>query len=232
MAVIPQHPPPFGDAELDRLEALLSGPASRVGAALPLDALQGLLCAVLSSPAEIPAEAWMPLALGDAPPFASDAEAAEAELLLLRFQAAVAADLGSGDGLALVLYPIVEGSDDYDYATWCAGYLDGVDLSEPHWTEISDDDEVAELLLPFLVLSGALEDDPQLRADLDFAPSDEAGFERHWKQSFADCVHDAYDYWLEYRLTPETFRRADPKARRNDPCPCGSGRKYKLCHGS
>lgn len=22
-----------------------------------------------------------------------------------------------------------------------------------------------------------------------------------------------------------------PKAGRNDPCPCGSGRKYKLCHG-
>ncbi|MBU3719219.1 MAG: preprotein translocase subunit SecA [Burkholderiaceae bacterium] len=26
-------------------------------------------------------------------------------------------------------------------------------------------------------------------------------------------------------------RRSEPKVGRNDPCPCGSGKKYKLCHG-
>jgi uncharacterized protein YecA (UPF0149 family) len=25
--------------------------------------------------------------------------------------------------------------------------------------------------------------------------------------------------------------RQDPKVGRNDPCPCGSGKKYKSCHG-
>lgn len=29
-----------------------------------------------------------------------------------------------------------------------------------------------------------------------------------------------------------TFRRTERKVGRNDPCPCGSGKKYKLCHGS
>jgi preprotein translocase subunit SecA len=29
----------------------------------------------------------------------------------------------------------------------------------------------------------------------------------------------------------ETFTRSDPKVGRNEPCPCGSGRKYKQCHG-
>ncbi|MCB9338542.1 MAG: preprotein translocase subunit SecA [Lewinellaceae bacterium] len=29
----------------------------------------------------------------------------------------------------------------------------------------------------------------------------------------------------------ETIRRQDPKVGRNDPCPCGSGKKYKHCHG-
>jgi hypothetical protein len=28
---------------------------------------------------------------------------------------------------------------------------------------------------------------------------------------------------------PETYRRSDPKTGRNDPCPCGSTRKYKHC---
>ncbi|MDX8391663.1 MAG: preprotein translocase subunit SecA [Mariprofundaceae bacterium] len=29
----------------------------------------------------------------------------------------------------------------------------------------------------------------------------------------------------------ETYRRDQPKVGRNDPCPCGSGKKYKQCHG-
>lgn len=30
---------------------------------------------------------------------------------------------------------------------------------------------------------------------------------------------------------PGTFRRSEQKIGRNDPCPCGSGKKYKSCHG-
>jgi preprotein translocase subunit SecA len=30
----------------------------------------------------------------------------------------------------------------------------------------------------------------------------------------------------------KTVRRDEPKVGRNDPCPCGSGRKYKKCHGA
>jgi len=29
----------------------------------------------------------------------------------------------------------------------------------------------------------------------------------------------------------QTFRRFGDKVGRNDPCPCGSGKKYKQCHG-
>ncbi len=31
---------------------------------------------------------------------------------------------------------------------------------------------------------------------------------------------------------PATVRRSQPKVGRNDPCPCGSGKKYKRCHGA
>ena len=30
----------------------------------------------------------------------------------------------------------------------------------------------------------------------------------------------------------QPLRRAEPKVGRNDPCPCGSGKKYKKCHGA
>jgi len=29
---------------------------------------------------------------------------------------------------------------------------------------------------------------------------------------------------------PESVKRELPKIGRNDPCPCGSGKKYKSCH--
>jgi hypothetical protein len=39
-----------------------------------------------------------------------------------------------------------------------------------------------------------------------------------------DCAHGAQ---------PEApVRRSEPKVGRNDPCPCGSGRKHKKCHGA
>ncbi|HET9276324.1 MAG TPA: SEC-C metal-binding domain-containing protein, partial [Gemmatimonadales bacterium] len=31
---------------------------------------------------------------------------------------------------------------------------------------------------------------------------------------------------------PVTVKRAGDKVGRNDPCPCGSGKKYKKCHGA
>lgn len=40
------------------------------------------------------------------------------------------------------------------------------------------------------------------------------------------------DLGREARLRVTTVRRDTPKVGRNDPCPCGSGRKFKQCHGA
>ncbi len=46
---------------------------------------------------------------------------------------------------------------------------------------------------------------------------------------------DEEDYYTETPETPQEVKRtpvqAGPKIGRNDPCPCGSGKKYKSCHG-
>jgi preprotein translocase subunit SecA len=34
------------------------------------------------------------------------------------------------------------------------------------------------------------------------------------------------------RVRPHTVKREEPKVGRNDPCPCGSGKKYKKCCGT
>jgi uncharacterized protein YecA (UPF0149 family) len=41
-----------------------------------------------------------------------------------------------------------------------------------------------------------------------------------------DCGHE------HEHAKAEPYRRVDPKLGRNDPCHCGSGRKYKKCHGA
>jgi len=41
--------------------------------------------------------------------------------------------------------------------------------------------------------------------------------------------HDHHD---EEEAPQEPFVRGGPKVGRNDPCPCGSGKKFKKCHGA
>ena len=36
----------------------------------------------------------------------------------------------------------------------------------------------------------------------------------------------------EIQLPKVTIRRETPKVGRNEPCPCGSGKKFKNCHGA
>jgi preprotein translocase subunit SecA len=40
------------------------------------------------------------------------------------------------------------------------------------------------------------------------------------------------EYYAEAPQKIEQVRREEPKVGRNDPCPCGSGKKYKKCHGA
>ncbi len=44
--------------------------------------------------------------------------------------------------------------------------------------------------------------------------------------------HGNYADENEEEAQPQTYRRQEKKVGRNDPCPCGSGKKYKSCHGS
>jgi preprotein translocase subunit SecA len=49
-----------------------------------------------------------------------------------------------------------------------------------------------------------------------------------------DIAHMIYKVNLEKREVPRPQKAAAPvgqKVGRNDPCPCGSGKKYKHCHG-
>ncbi len=52
----------------------------------------------------------------------------------------------------------------------------------------------------------------------------------HERASFAK--QDGRWYFVDgEQVKPRPFVREEPKRGRNDPCPCGSGRKYKKCCG-
>ena len=51
---------------------------------------------------------------------------------------------------------------------------------------------------------------------------------RYFKEDRATYAHQA----AVRRSQREPYERADPKVGRNDPCPCGSGKKYKRCCGT
>jgi uncharacterized protein len=46
------------------------------------------------------------------------------------------------------------------------------------------------------------------------------------------CVADLADLTRDARYRVDTVRREAPKVGRNDACPCGSGKKFKYCHGA
>ncbi len=47
-----------------------------------------------------------------------------------------------------------------------------------------------------------------------------------------EAVVELSDHTERERYRVDTVRREAPKVGRNDPCPCGSGRKFKRCHGA
>ena len=47
------------------------------------------------------------------------------------------------------------------------------------------------------------------------------------------CAHDHdHDHAHEHRHVPQPYVREQPKVGRNDPCVCGSGKKFKKCCGA
>ncbi len=59
----------------------------------------------------------------------------------------------------------------------------------------------------------------------------EALEERAEKISNVTYTHPNEDGSVSEEQDPATMLAEVPKVGRNDPCPCGSGKKYKLCHG-
>ena len=235
----------LADEQLDRLESLLDDPA--LAEAMRLDEIQGFLCAALSGPQAIPEENWLAEVLGSEDALASEAGRDAAELLRA-FAVALEAELAAGEPPVLLLYPKDDSEDSEDspsdYLPWCQAYLAGVDAAEEDWFEAlgeedaEDDEEIRdeityldERLFPLMVLTGEAES--AAREHGEEWPEDEDLDEvnNDCEEDLPQAVTDIYRFWLAKRGM-ETIRRDEPKVGRNDPCHCGSGKKFKQCCGA
>ncbi len=222
--------PGITDADLDRLDALLSAP-ERAANSLSLDALQGLLCAVVSGPQPVMPSRWIPEALGQENEFASGEEANVILSLLMAFHNDVARQLNAQAGFDFVQYGD-EGSEEArtSLALWCEGYVMGVMLADPPWDAQCSAEELDDLLFPFHALSGRWKESVIEQGEAWMSAADERKMIDQFAEGLADEIMEVRRFWFEAGY-PETVRRASPKVGRNDPCPCGSGKKHKNCCG-
>ena len=230
------------DSQLDRLETLLDDPA--LSEAMRLDEIQGYLCAALSGPQAIPEDDWLADALGSEEALESEAGREAAELLRA-FAAALEEELAAGEPPVLLLYP-KEGTEDdedapSDYVPWCQAYLAGVDAAEDDWFEYLGDDEdeedsdeityLDERLFPLMLLTGEAEAAAREHGDEWAEGEEREQIQNDCEEDLPQAIADIYRFWLVKRST-QTIRREEPKVGRNDPCPCGSGKKFKQCCGA
>ena len=221
---------PLSDSDLDRLEQLLEDDVFQ-GDAMRLDEIQAMLCAVVSGPVPVMPAVWLPEALGKGIDSVSDGVVSETIELLMRLNNDLAAALRDDETIAPVLYPLDETCEEYDYAAWADTYVFGAGLAGD-WFELAGkhSDDLSELLEPMFLLNGMLKEDVEKAGERWFPPAEEARLVADIQENLPVIVQTLYNFWRNKR-SGGTVVNEESNAGRNDPCPCGSGRKYKQCCG-
>lgn len=133
-----------------------------------------------------------------------------------------------------VYLPLVLEDENGDWRgnDWANGFLLGTKMRFDIWSEIVNSEERGGSMIPIFALAYENDPDPTLR------PYKEPIDEERRKElilSAAAGVMRMHRYFLDRRADylPEggTFVRRGGKVGRNNPCPCGSGKKFKQCCG-
>jgi uncharacterized protein len=245
------RPADLTDAEFAELDELLQRTPEPLE---PLDVvmLDGYLCGVIVQPLLLESAYWLGHVFDfDARALPDDADPVWLErttALILRRHAALNRAIeedGCFDPLILELDPLPEPADDAAAAVpaahppdvpqweplmpWVAGFQHAT-VCFPDLAELADDAVQTTLARIYRHLPGETAQEREIVATLErehpLNTLDEA------IEDLVVCVADLHDLTREQRYKVDTVRRVAPKVGRNDPCPCGSGSKFKHCHGA
>ena len=223
------NPTPLTEADFDRLEQLLEHEVFQ-GDAMRLDEAQAVICAVVSGPEPVMPTVWLPEVLGKGME-SNDPAVAETVELLMRLNNDIAKSLFDDETVSPMLYPLEEDSEDYDFAAWADAYVYGAGLGGD-WYDLAGKhaDDLSELLEPMFMLNGMLKEDAEKSGERWFSPAEEARLVADIQDNLPVIVQTLYNFWRAKRGAA-TVQHDEPKTGRNDPCPCGSGKKFKQCCG-
>jgi uncharacterized protein len=107
---------------------------------------------------------------------------------------------------------------------WASGFLMGTQIDIDEWGNALQNQAVSDCFGPIILLEqGKNPDKPEVVVDY---------AERQSLAALLPAI--AHELWLHWQSGEHTERigvpyRAGPHTGRNDPCPCGSGKKYKKC---
>ena len=213
----------FDEAARSRLMELLDD-KSEAHNTMRCDEVQGFMMALLSGPDALNPTNWLPEILGEESLFDAK-ERTEIERLVMAMAADMRMKLNEKILPDLWFYEDEAGNP--DFYTWCNAYLYALDIVPTDWFEAVEQEEFEDLFYPIMALSGIYDDEENGEVILHLN-------EKELTQLESDLPHvllDIYWYWQAIINKPQTVRREGEKVGRNDPCPCGSGKKYKACCG-
>jgi len=214
---LPNVNEPLTQAELKALHAALDKPGG-----LNVYATMGVFSAVVSAPSVFPPSGWLPLILGERMISGPDDPLIG---LILRFYNNISVQFSKG---RVTCPPASEGQQIADF---CHGYLEIVDRDQA-WI---DNEDAMQAISSIVLLAGQQLAERAGAQDQDAAALEEVS---EWRQAaredLAEILLETFDILAPARNAVDsagrgTVTRQDPKVGRNDPCPCGSGKKYKKC---
>jgi uncharacterized protein len=209
---------PLSDKEFDELDSFLLSDRSPEDA-MTMDMLHGYLTAIAIGPETVMPAEWLKKVWGkeatDVPQFKHAKEEERILELIMRFMNEV-----------LVTFEHEhEGQSLIDAEAWCWGFWEGMELRPGSWDPIFT--EAPELMKPIYLLGADEIEEEELQLVEDPVKAHKLALEL---EGNLPAIHK---FWVPRRKAPvETVKRDEPKVGRNDDCPCGSGKKYKKCHGN
>jgi uncharacterized protein len=225
------NPEPLTDAELDRLGDLLK--SCKGGKAMNLEELDGFFAALIAAPETVMPSEYNREVFGgemsEAVEFASLDQAQEILNLMMRHWNKIATTLHTGEIHVPLIFEDEKG--ELHGNDWARGFMRGMGMRHEGWAELVNDEEHGGCLIPMMMLCHEHDKDPEMRPK-PISPEKRGEVIMH----MAAGLLQAYRYFRSHRqVSPDTHRseprRTAPKVGRNDPCPCGSGKKYKKCCG-
>jgi len=223
---------PLTDAELDRLRDFLK--SCKGGKAMNVEELDGFFAALIAGPETVVPSEYLPEVVGgdpsDACKFASLEEANEVLALIMRHWNTIAGTLAKDD----VYVPLmIEDDDGVRHGNdWARGFMRGMRMCDDGWADLVNDEKYGGCVIPMMALYHEHDEDPEMRPE-PITPEKREDIIVH----MAAGLVGAYRYFREQQKAYASTefapppRRTAPKVGRNEPCPCGSGKKYKKCCG-